>query len=327
MPDASPVVSVIVPVYNTAQHLAACLDSIVNQSYAELEILLVDDGSTDDSSAVCRRYAEQDPRITLLSQRNSGVSAARNAGLERATGVYVHFVDSDDWIETTLYERVVAAAESASATVAIFEYFVDHPERSVRHRDPRSRYGLLELEDALELTFASPNSFAVTRLLRRSCIGDVTFRRDLHWGEETLFLCEVLEQAANVIHLDEALYHYRQSAGSATRSGFGPRRLSGIATAEALIAMTSERHPALVPQAYEFLGGILTQLLVEIWPDREARREHGREVRSRLVMVLRKLWRSADISWKSKTRWALAAASPSATIALRAVRHGARRSA
>ena len=100
----SPLVSVIVPVYNVAPYLEQCLDSIVNQTYRNLEIILVDDGSTDESGAICDRYAEQDSRIQVVHKENGGQSSARNVALDMMTGEWVLFVDSDDWIELNTLE-------------------------------------------------------------------------------------------------------------------------------------------------------------------------------------------------------------------------------
>ena len=100
----NPLVSVIVPVYNVAPYLEQCLDSIVNQRYRNLEIILVDDGSTDESGAICDRYAEQDGRIQVVHKENGGQSSARNVALDMMTGEWVLFVDSDDWIELNTLE-------------------------------------------------------------------------------------------------------------------------------------------------------------------------------------------------------------------------------
>lgn len=100
----NPLVSVVVPVYNVASYLEQCLDSVVNQTYKNLEIILVDDGSTDGSGAICDRYAEKDSRIQVIHKENGGLSSARNVGLERITGEWALFVDSDDWIELNTLE-------------------------------------------------------------------------------------------------------------------------------------------------------------------------------------------------------------------------------
>ena len=114
-----PLVSVIIPVYNIAPHLCQCLDSVLEQSLPDLEIICVDDGSTDECPAILARYAVQDSRMTVITQENGGPGAARNAGLERACGQYIIFLDSDDWFEPNFLERIVARAEKTGADVTI----------------------------------------------------------------------------------------------------------------------------------------------------------------------------------------------------------------
>ncbi len=102
--------SVIVPVYNVAEYLRQCLDSVINQSFSNMEIILVNDGSTDDSGAICLEYAKKDSRVICLEQENAGLAAARQTGLDRAVGDYIAFVDSDDWLEPNMYERMMEVA-------------------------------------------------------------------------------------------------------------------------------------------------------------------------------------------------------------------------
>ena len=111
-------VSVIVPVYNVSPYLREAIDSVINQTYKELEIIIVDDGSTDGSGAICEEYASSDSRIKLIHQSNRGLSGARNTGLECATGDFVAFVDSDDSISPVFIETLVNALSSASASIA-----------------------------------------------------------------------------------------------------------------------------------------------------------------------------------------------------------------
>ena len=110
-------ISVIVPVYNTEKFLSQCLGSIVNQTYKNLEILIIDDGSPDKSDAVYEKYAMQDNRIKIIKQKNAGISAARNAGLRFATGDWVHFVDSDDYLDIDYYEKMICAAQDINPDI------------------------------------------------------------------------------------------------------------------------------------------------------------------------------------------------------------------
>jgi len=107
--ENTPLLSVIVPVYNVEAYVARCVESILNQTYKNLEVILVDDGATDASGAICDTFAAQDPRVRVIHKENGGLSSARNAGLETATGEYITFVDSDDWIEGDALEKLLAA--------------------------------------------------------------------------------------------------------------------------------------------------------------------------------------------------------------------------
>ena len=112
-----PLISVIIAIYNPGKHLRKCLDSIVNQTYKNLEIILVDDGSTDSSLSVCKEYAEKDNRIIVHHKENSGVSSTRNEGIKLAHGDYFSFIDSDDYIECEMYEKMFCAALETGAGI------------------------------------------------------------------------------------------------------------------------------------------------------------------------------------------------------------------
>lgn len=118
--SSSPLVSVIIPVYNTHEYLNECLNSVVNQTLKDIEIILVDDGSTDGSLEILTKYKMEDPRITVLTQENKGASSARNRGLDIAKGEYIAFVDSDDMIDTDAYEISYRQAKAANADILIF---------------------------------------------------------------------------------------------------------------------------------------------------------------------------------------------------------------
>ncbi len=115
----SDTISVIVPVYNVAPYLQRCVNSILAQTYQDLELIMIDDGSTDNSGSICDELQKKDPRIIVIHQNNQGVSAARNAGLDKCTGGYISFVDPDDWIEQNMYQDMVTAIKQKDADFAV----------------------------------------------------------------------------------------------------------------------------------------------------------------------------------------------------------------
>lgn len=127
---STPDISIIVPVYNTEPYLKKCIESIINQSFKNIEIILVDDGSTDNSINILSSYAAMDNRVFLIFEKNQGVSAARNVGMRRAKGEYIMFVDADDWIEIDTCEKAFCAAKSFSADIVIWTYIREYPFHS-----------------------------------------------------------------------------------------------------------------------------------------------------------------------------------------------------
>lgn len=202
-------ISVIVPVYNAEKYLEACVGSILAQTCRELEVLLVNDGSSDGSLAVCRRLAEADGRVRVLDGPNGGVSAARNRGLEAAAGEYIAFVDSDDTILPDMYAALLAAAEAQQADVAECGiYFV--PENggektalSLGSRTAESREECLRQFAFFENTAESP----CNKLYRREAVGSVRFPAYAQ-AEDALFNLRVLLQCRRRVTIPDCLYDY-----------------------------------------------------------------------------------------------------------------------
>ena len=129
-----PSVSVIVPVYNIEQYIGKCLDSIIGQTLKEIEIIVVDDGSTDDSSRIIDRYARTDSRIVAIHKTNGGVVSARNCGIARATGSYILFVDGDDHLESDTCERLLKKAQATRADMVIMRFDIEYPQHKEEPR-------------------------------------------------------------------------------------------------------------------------------------------------------------------------------------------------
>lgn len=202
-------ISVIIPVYNAEPFLPACLDSVLAQTHRELEIILIDDGSTDGSGGICDRYAARDSRIRVIHLENGGVSRARNRGLELATGELISFIDSDDTMEPDMYELLVQCMEEHHADISHCGYKhlvrdeirLVHDTRQIR---PQTR------EEALNC-FVSGTLFGGglwNKLFRRSLLEGLSFREDLKNNEDILFNFEAFSRAECSVFADYALYNY-----------------------------------------------------------------------------------------------------------------------
>lgn len=219
---SNPLVSVIVPVYNAEKTVARCLESICSQTYPELEVIVLNDGSSDGSLAVCRRLAAQDPRIRVVDKPNSGVSDTRNCGLALAQGTYVQFTDSDDWLLPGFTERLVQAAEQHHADLVTAPYRMVVPRKD-GGADTRE-YSLLPAgvyskADYLRQAVRYPSSFYFgvvwNKLYRRDLLerGRIRFPQAFY-AEDQQFNLLCLQAAETFAAIDRAGYCYLQNPES-----------------------------------------------------------------------------------------------------------------
>ncbi len=203
------VISIIVPIYNSAETLERCVDSILCQTYSNLEIILVDDGSTDNSIDICKRYKDNDDRIKVVNQVNSGVSAARNNGLSHATGKYIQFVDSDDKIAADMCEKLVRRQKDTDADVVLCGYVLlkNNIEKKVCASDTvftDAESLAKEFPDYLE-KFLIHNPW--NKLYLRSKIIN-KFNEEYSLGEDLVFNLQFLEKCQRIAGMSETLYYY-----------------------------------------------------------------------------------------------------------------------
>lgn len=200
-------ISVIVPVYNVESYVAECIESIQNQTYMNLEIILVDDGSKDMSGDICDQYAAYDERIKVIHQENGGLSAARNTGIEAANGDYISFVDSDDYIGLTLFEDMLQLLKEYDLDIIEFTAFRDKSGDIIEGCND----GQLEIyskEDALRLAMHDCFVAAWSKLYKRSAIGDVRFPVGRKF-EDTATSYLYVANANRVGHINRCYYYYR----------------------------------------------------------------------------------------------------------------------
>lgn len=201
-------VSVIVPVYNVAPFLSKCLDSIIGQTYSKLEIILVDDGSTDGSSQICDSYAEQDKRIVVNHGENRGSAYARKLGLALSTGEWVMMADSDDWLEPNAVQLLLQTAIERNADLIKAGYFINYSNR-IKYYD----YPILNTkEDYIESLLARRMSLSLCSGLYRKSLFDSlspVFIEDLNFGEDYLAISRLMYFSRNYCFIKPHLYHYR----------------------------------------------------------------------------------------------------------------------
>ena len=238
-----PLVSIILPVYNAQSHLARCVGSICAQTYQNIEIIILNDGSKDQSLPVCEEFRQKDPRILLVDKANSGVSDTRNLGLKLASGKYVEFVDSDDYLDPDFTERLVAAAEENEADFVIAPYKMvipagaSKPEQVLDKiqdelgvmsvaRPPEVReYGFLPAGVYDKDTFAlrlmdKPASYFYSvlwnKLYRRDILtgNDIQFVSEMRWAEDLVFNLRYIQYAQRFVAIDKPGYYYVQNPQS-----------------------------------------------------------------------------------------------------------------
>ena len=203
-------ISVVVPVYKVEEYLDECIQSIINQSYSNLEIILVDDGSPDNCPAMCDRYAAQDSRIKVVHKQNGGLSDARNAGIRVATGAYIGFVDSDDWIEGDMYEVLLGAIQEHNADIAEIGVNLCYADRTEQQR--ADKVSVLSRREALA-------AFLDRSLMIQGCVWGKLYRADIvkkvmfpvgRLHEDGFFTYKALYEAETYVLLDVCKYNYRQ---------------------------------------------------------------------------------------------------------------------
>ncbi|GHV86555.1 hypothetical protein AGMMS50230_21630 [Spirochaetia bacterium] len=224
MPNVLPKVSIIIPVYNVKQYLRRCLDSIINQTYRNLEIILVDDGSTDGSSIICDDYKKKDIRVIVIHKQNGGLSDARNVGLNIATGYLVGFVDSDDWIEKDMYEVMVDYYLKTQCGIIVCDMFIADDNRYLRYYRYDWKYkdfqviNLPKIMDLMAKDSSIPISHSMcNKLFEKELLHDCVFPVG-KLSEDTFVIYECLIKANTICIINAAKYYYYIRNGSTTHN-------------------------------------------------------------------------------------------------------------
>lgn len=211
-----PLVSIIVPIYKVEPYLRRCLESIVNQTYTNLEIILVDDGSPDNCPQICDEYAAKDKRIIVIHKENGGLSDARNAGLDICKGEYISFVDSDDWVDEKYIEVLLRLVTETNADIAIGEHKKIYNNKPIFIDKEKEEIQILSTQAALNILFMRSHlSFILSwgKLYRRPLFDDIRFpQRRYHEDEFTTY--KLFFKCKSISHINSTLYYYTQRIDS-----------------------------------------------------------------------------------------------------------------
>lgn len=306
-----PEISIVIPVYQTKDYVEKCVRSLIAQTFADWELILVDDGSTDGSSEICRRLAEEDARIRVIRQENGGVSRARNRGLEEAAGRYICFADSDDWADPGLLAWFLQKKQESGADIVCCGYAKEMPDRTEYPARALSKT-LLTPDEFVAGALGEANGMLLSvwiGMYPAQLAGAFRFREDLPYGEDSLWLCEVLEKAASVYYEPAPLYHYliARTGNTATRISLAKQE-KVIGAVQAMAKVWKEKDGA----AYHHLLKLLTDDEIEAARlshaerNRTAFETHRREARKLAAAIAG----FEDLDGKERLRRRLSALSP-----------------
>lgn len=240
-------ISVIVPVYNVAEYLRKCVNSILENSYRELEVILIDDGSTDNSGDLCNELAIEDHRIIVIHKTNGGLSSARNAGLEIASGEYISFVDSDDYIEVDMYEKMIKRAlEEDADIIQCGVYRIDESGNLSTTFYTEDWHCKRNMVLEYFYVFQKIPVMVCNKLFRASLIGNKRFVEGRN-NEDNMFMVDILPDVSNMVSLSEQLYYYLIRTSSITRGNFTEKKFDSIYAYKYMIKKTKDIEQRYLP--------------------------------------------------------------------------------
>ncbi|MGM9598531.1 MAG: glycosyltransferase family 2 protein [Faecousia sp.] len=305
-----PKISVIIPVYNVENYLRRCLDSVISQTYQNLDIILIDDGSKDSSGAICDEYATKDSRIRCFHQINAGVSNARNVGISVASGDYFHFLDSDDYIETDTYEYLIQKMQETGSEAIGFEYFVTYPGKEIAHYRTEKHCGLCNTKDAVREHLFGGNNFLCSKLLPARVVKPLRFHEDIFRDEDTLFGFEAIRNIKTMYYTSRPLLHYVQSVESACRGKFRPNQLSAVKVIPIMeTALKADFPELLIPWRVTYLH-LMIMLYSDMYLDEEDYKQEQCEIYETFKSILKRVHLCNVSSVKNKVKFMVFRLSP-----------------
>ena len=210
-------ISVIIPIYNVEKYLKRCIESIIKQTYSNLEIILVDDGSPDGCAKICDEYKNKDERIVVIHKKNGGLSDARNAGLKVATGEIISYIDSDDYVDLDMYEKMTKAMEEKNADIVVCGTNIDYEDGHTKVKCEKEEKSFNREEALIELnSFKSFDMAVWNKLYKREVVDKIEFPVGKK-SEDYFVMYQYFARAKKVVIINQAKYHYFQRSNSISR--------------------------------------------------------------------------------------------------------------
>lgn len=222
-------ISVIVPVYNVEKYIKQCLESILNQTYKNLEIIIVDDGTKDSSGKICDEISKSDSRIKIIHQKNQGLSGARNTGLKNTTGEYITFVDSDDYIGNKMFEKMLSTLKTNNANIVECGTIYCDEEGKYIKENTKNKIEIYEKDIQIKELIFSGNitTMSCGKLYKKDLFKNFEFPIG-KYHEDTFTTYKLLHNSQKIIILNQGFYYYRQVYGSIMNSNFNIKHLDSI---------------------------------------------------------------------------------------------------
>ena len=247
------IVSVVIAIYNAEKYIKETVKSVMNQTYKNLEIILVNDGSTDRSISICEKLKNEDNRIQIINQSNKGVSEARNVGKNVATGEYLLFIDSDDLLSNNMVETLVSNIEKYNADISICGYKEVFENGEVKENRIPGQELIMDKKEALKVLF-SGKSFGISlwdKLIRKNIIDNIEFEMNRTINEDKYFLFKAIENSNKVFLKNEGLYLYMQRSKSLSKQKFGTKNLDILYFSKKMEDEIRKKYPDLIDSAIE----------------------------------------------------------------------------
>lgn len=270
-------VSVIIPAYNAAGTIKRCLDSIIKQSYSNLEIIIVDDGSKDDTLRILNQY--KDNRIAIITQENKGAAAARNRGIDVSTGAYITFVDADDYIDTMLYEKLISAAIEYQADIVSTAIREIYNGNKIEIRNNPENINIIDGIDAARLMFTYSGGVRTViwdKIYRKSLVDDIRFNEEYKYCEDALFNLRVFLKCGRYIRIPYVGYTYDHRMSQVTgQKNYSSSRLSNIYAVEDMYEyLLNDGNRSLFTEFSQFKIALYRQVFYGLLLNGDYKRDH-----------------------------------------------------